>query len=522
MPSLGKSPFPTCPNIIFTHQGVSKLLSGLQPHKATGPDCLPPRILRDLAEEIAPSLCLIFQQIYNTGETPQDWRDAIVTPIYKKGNKHDPQNYRPVSLTSIACKIFEHVLCSAIMTHLNSCGVLTNDQHGFRKGLSTETQLLAAVHDWSHALHEGRQTDVLFLDFSKAFDSVPNGRLVEKLRYYGISGKANRVIESLLRSRRQRVAVNGSLSQWVPVTSGVPQGTVVGPILFLIYINDIQSGISSRMRLFADDSVIYRSIDTNNDHLALRDDLARLDQWASTWQMTFKPEKCYVMSITNKRSASVFQYSLKGVPLQTVSSWPYLGVEIDNKLTWTPHLNKVIRSATRTLGVVQRTLHAAPQACRRVAYQALIRPKLEYASTAWSPQTPGKIRQLEAVQSKAARFVAHSYSRHTSATALKSNLGWPPLALRRDYRDSVMWYKIHHGLVHITFPDIVVPKQRLGRHDHILAYRQVRPRVEAYRHSFYVRTIPLWNSLPASVVSSPSLTVFQRSAMLNICGGANP
>ena len=206
--------------------------------------------------------------------------------------------------------------------------------------------------------------------------------------------------------------------------------------------------------------------------------------------MTFKPEKCYVMSITNKIHISKFQYCLKGVPLQPVSSWPYLGVEIDNKLTWTPHLDKVSKAAARTLGVVQRTLHAAPQA------------KLEYASTAGSPQTPGKIRKLESIQNKAACFVTHKYDCTKSVTGLKMSLNWPTLESRRNYRDCLMWYKIHHGLIHISFPDSVSQKQRLGRYDHQLAYRQICPREEAYRHSFYVHTIPLWNGLPASICSN--------------------
>ena len=172
VPSPGGSPPTPCAlkSYVPTQALSIKLLKNLQSHKATRPDCLPLRILHDLAKVIAPPLTLIFQQIYDTGNTPQDWRDAILSPIYKKGCKHDPQNYRLVSLTSITCKIDEHFLCSTMMTHLDTCGILTNDQHGSRKGLSTETQLLAAVHDWSHTLHKGGQTDVLLLDFSKAFD----------------------------------------------------------------------------------------------------------------------------------------------------------------------------------------------------------------------------------------------------------------------------------------------------------------------------------------------------------------
>ena len=165
----------------------------------------------------------------------------------------------------------------------------------------------------------------------------------------------------------------------------------MGPILFLIYINDIQQGITSHMRLFADDSIIYKEIRSNADHMTLCDDLTRLDQWAEKWQMIFKPEKCFVMNISNKHNISHHGYQLKGKQLSTVTTWTYLGVEIDSKLTWTPQCEKVKRSAMRTLGVTQRTLHAAPKSYRATAYQTLVKPKLEYASTAWSPQTSARL-----------------------------------------------------------------------------------------------------------------------------------
>ena len=340
IPNLEQSPYPSCPNIAFTAPGITKLLQRLKPHKASGTDSLPPRMLRDLAQEIAPVLTILFQQIFNTGRTPQDWRDAIVAPIYKKGNSHNPENYRPVSLTSVICKIQEHIICSNTMDHLERYGILSDDQHGFQSGLSTETQWLAATHDWAEVLDRGGQTDVLFLDFSKAFDSVPHRRLLEKLRFYGIDGKHNSPISSLLHCRRQRVVINGASSSWAPATSGVPQGTVIGHILFLIYINAIQRGISSKMRLFADDSIINRKIRNSTDHTTLSDDLHRLDQWAEEWQMIFKTEECYVMNITNKHTTSRHQYILKGTSLSTVSTWTYLGMEFDSKLTWSPHCEK--------------------------------------------------------------------------------------------------------------------------------------------------------------------------------------
>ena len=170
IPDLGPSPHPSCQDIHFTSPGIIKLLNGLRPHKAAGPDSIPPRILRDVATELGLVLTVLFQQLYDSGTTLQDWRDANVAPIFKKGNRHMAENYRPVSLTAVISKIYEHILCSSIMGHLEECGILTDDQHGFSRGRSTETQLLAATHDWSETLFKGGQTDVNFLDFLTAFD----------------------------------------------------------------------------------------------------------------------------------------------------------------------------------------------------------------------------------------------------------------------------------------------------------------------------------------------------------------
>ena len=219
----------------------------------------------------------------------------------------------------------------------------------------TVMRLLAATHNWAEVLDRGGQTGVLFLDFSKAFDSVPHRRLLDKLRFYGIDGKHNSLISSLLQCRRQRVVINGASSSWAPVTSGVPQVTVIGPILFLIYINDIQRGISSQMRLFADDSIIYREIRNNTDHTTLSDDLHRLDQWAEEWQMIFKPEKRYVMNITKSNQIkSVYchvntQYGEKHTWWEAyINSYTAMG-DIEASAYWSPVPIKVLLKVTMAM-----------------------------------------------------------------------------------------------------------------------------------------------------------------------------
>ena len=273
-----------------TEAGVHKLLKNLNPGKASGPDEIPTRLLKELADDITPLVTSITRQTLNQGRLPDVWRDAWVTPVFKKGGRSDPANYRPVSLTCIVCKLAEHILCTHIRGHLDDKGVLTPANHGFRKDHSCETQLLLTTHELLKYRDAKRQVDIGILDFSKAFDTVPHKRLLNKLRLYGIHGSVLRWIESFLTNRRQLVVCDGVKSEYSPVTPGVPQGTVLGPLLFLLYINDMPSVVDSgtSVRLFADDALVYRVINNIEDQVVLQQDLTRPEvtwppgAWSST------------------------------------------------------------------------------------------------------------------------------------------------------------------------------------------------------------------------------------------------
>ena len=238
LPDMGK-PYPGMHDIVFTQNGVEKLLEDIKPGKAAGPDELPARVLKESAKEISAILTMIFQRSYESGTIPDDWSSARISAIYKKGDKSTPSNYRPVSLTCIICKLMEHIVCSQMGKHLDRYNILHPNQHGFRKGLSCETQLVETLHDWTGTINSKRQTDVVLLDFSKAFDKVSHKKLLHKIQHYGVDGKTNRWIKAFLSSRQQQVVVNGRPSSVAEVASGVPQGTVLGSMLFLLYINDI-------------------------------------------------------------------------------------------------------------------------------------------------------------------------------------------------------------------------------------------------------------------------------------------
>ena len=282
------------PDLTITVEGVQKLLAGLNPSKASGPDEIPARILKMLHLELAPILTSIFSQSISTGEIPEDWAAAWITPVFKKGPRSDPANYRPVSLTCISCKLLEHILCTHIRSHLDRHNILTPCNHGFRSRHSCETQLLLTTHDIINRRETSKQVDVAILDLSKAFDTVPHKRLLNKLTLYGINGNIHRWISSFLTHRRQQVVIDGAQSSEEPVLSGVPQGTVLGPLLFLLHLNDLPSVLDpgTVCRLFADDCLLYRNIRSIADQLQLQQDLLNLEKWAANWGMKFNAKKC--------------------------------------------------------------------------------------------------------------------------------------------------------------------------------------------------------------------------------------
>ena len=295
--------------------GVADLINLLKPDKATGPDRISAQLLKLAPDESATILKYIFQQSLDTGSVPNDWKHAFVTPIHKKDSRSTPSNYRPISLTCISCKFLEHILCSHIMKHLSTNNLLSTIQHGFRQFHSCESQLIITIHDLASVLNSKGQTDVVLLDFSKAFDSVSHKRLFIKLAHYGIKGKLLTWLKNFLTDRTQETVVDGEFSNPCKVTSGVPQGSVVGPLLFLLFINDLPEGLTSKVRLFADDCALYLQLTSEDSPPKLQSDLDRLSAWSSTWKLKFNPSKCRVLHVTKKRSPYKHSYYLYGSKL---------------------------------------------------------------------------------------------------------------------------------------------------------------------------------------------------------------
>ena len=331
------------------------------------------------------------------------------------------------------------------MAHVEKHHILKPYQHGFLKNHSCETQLINTVEEIMYYLdHEtGAQIDMLVLDFSKAFDLVSHPKLVRKLEHYGVRGLTLRWINSWLTNRSQQVTIDGEMSHPIPVTSGVPQGTVLGPLMFLLYINDIGEMIDSntRVKLFADDCLLFRPIREPKDQTQLQEDLNHLKSWADTWQMSFNPQKCEAMHITRSRKTKPHTYQIMGVNLKDVDQCRYLGVQLSSNMSWSNHISRTVNDANKILGVVRRNLSKCDPTVKQAAYLALVRPKLEYAASVWDPHQAYLINKLEMVQRRAARFVMNDYAATSSVTSMLNNLQWSSLQQQRRSSRLTLLYK---------------------------------------------------------------------------------
>ena len=517
--------YPSISSLQIEEAGVLKLLKNINPSKAGGPDNIAGRLLKELATEFAPFFTHLFNLSLSSGEVPSLWGEQWVNPIFKKGLKSEPANYRPVSLTCITSKLMEHIICSHIRGLLDKPSILSRFQHGFRSGHSCVTQLLLTVYDIATMHDKNKQVDIGILDFSKAFDVVPHQRLLNKLSHYGVDGVIRTWISSFLRGRSQKVVVDGIMSEPADVQSGVTQVTVLGPLLFLLYVNDLPEEVSQGtvIRLFADDCLIYRSINTINDQLILQHDIDRMMIWADQWGMKFNATKCNVMRTLGGIHSERF-YTMKNQILKEVSHAKYLGVSLSNDLTWAHHIDQVLLKANQKLGFIRRNLRGAPIRSKSIAYFTMVRSSMEYAAPIWDPYLQKDINALERVQRKAARWATSQYSYTTSVTGLLQNLKWAPLSVRRQHQKLSLFHNIHTGAVKLNFArDFGIEyAQRTTRTGSIftadgetVSHKLHRPRVPKkppLRNSTIVSTIPHWNCLPGEVTALSTSDSF-RSAL---------
>ena len=408
----------------------------------------------------------------------------------------------------MCCKLLEHVVAKDLLTHLDNNKILSDTQHGFRQSRSCETQLVQFVDELLQHMCDGKQIDAVVMDFSKAFDMVPHNSLLVKLASYGVQSYNSAWIKSFLSDRSQCVVVDGIPSDPAPVTSGVPQGSVLGPILFLVFINDMPECISSKCRLFADDTIVYREIVSADDTTLLQQDLDALQVWERRWGMSFNPSKCNTINITRKTKPIVVAYTLKEEPLDNVKVATYLGVQLANNLTWHNHIAKVSAKGNKTLGFVKRNIKTSSQNTKTLAYQTLVRPTVEYASCIWSPHQEHLIYSIEKIQRRAVRYVCANYKQTASVTSMQRSLKWDTLEQRRMKSIVTMGYKIIHKLVAIPSAQLVV--NTLPTRGNGMKFHRIQALSNYYKYSFFPTFVPLWNSLPPDAALTDKLDIFKQ------------
>jgi Reverse transcriptase (RNA-dependent DNA polymerase) len=316
----------------ITSQKVRTQIKKLKKTGSAGPDGISSELLQECSDEISPILAALYRKSMNTSTVPAEWKQANVVPIFKKGAKQDPSNYRPISLTCVCCRVMESILKDDITAHLDRNNVISKSQHCFRAGRSCTTNLLEFMEPVTKACDQGKPVDIIYLDFAKAFDKVPHGRLLTEIAAAGIGGELYSWIKEWLTGRSQRVVINGSFSSWSPVLSGVPQGSVLGPLLFNIFINDLDSTVTANqlIKKFADDTKIGHVIAYNESAAELQSTLDRLHTWSTVWGMEFNVKKCHVLHVGRNNPAHV--YKLGGQNLAATNSERDVGVQISDTL----------------------------------------------------------------------------------------------------------------------------------------------------------------------------------------------
>ena len=359
------------------------------------------------------------------------------------------------------------------------------------------SQLIAVVKDYADCLKNKKQIDAILLDLSKAFDKVDLNGLILKLEHLGIRNSLLGWTKSFLLGRTQRVLVEGKASAPRPVLSGVPQGTVLGPLFFLIYINDLSKGLSkgTKLKLFADDSLLYRTIETPADSKALQNDLDLLQVWEQKWKMEFHPGKCQFLRITNKHKIFHSDYYIHGIKVKRTETAQYLGVVIDGSLSWKNQYHHVIQKANKILGLISRNFHHCPLHIKSQCYTTLVRPILEYACSVWDPHHQIDIELLEKVQKRAARFVTGNYTwEHGNSDLNLKTLGWDTLQERRIRNKLITLQKARLELIDIPIEHLDFKTRQTRFYDES-SYAREFSDIDGHRFSFFPDTTHIWNHL---------------------------
>ncbi len=526
-------------NFRISSDMVKKKVTNWKKKHSCGPDKITSFVLQTFQDELIEPLTVIYNKSLQTSIVPSDWLIGNITPIYKKGSKREPSHYRPVNQTSVPGKILESLIKDKLVEHLEIFELILPSQHGFTKGRSCTTNLLEFCENISNCLDSNTPVDVIYLDFSKAFDKVPITKLLAKVKSLNITGKVYEWIKAWLTNRKQRVVLNGVESEWCIVISGVPQGSVLGPILFLIYINDIDSA-AHKVKFFskfADDTKLGHPVKSEADRDVLQSQLNSLCVWAKKWGMEFNVDKCKVLHYG--RNNKEYQYQMYGKVLDKVDTEKDIGVLVNKTGKPSEQCIKASRTANGILSQISRTFHYRDKKVFLDLYKRHVRVHLEYATpawspwlagdsawspwqagdSAWSPWLAGDCKLLEKVQRRSINM--NSGLNVTYQGKLKQ-LNLQTLSQRRFRADMIETYKILNNISNVN-PEIWFTRSNPNRastrssvSNPALNLNLPYRRTEIGKNSFSSRAVRGWNNLPSEIKSSTSLEQFKMKIKKNL------
>jgi ribonuclease P/MRP protein subunit RPP40 len=497
----------TLPIPSITAEMVLNSLKGIKPSKACGPDRISAFLLKEIMYQICVPLSWVLEKSISSGRLFSVWKTAKISPDYKKGDASDPTNYRPIAITCAPCRVLERLLRQHMLEFLLSNEVISDDQFGFLPGRSTTTQLLVTLDRWTESVDAGVPCDILFIDFAKAFESVSHVRLLAKLDCLGFRGTLWSWIADFLLGRTQYVEIAGVCSDQARILSGVPQGSVLGPLLFVVYLNDLSSGSQPiSLTKFADDVEVDAQIVDGATAAVFQVAINNIGVWSSEWQLPIAPSKSLLFHVGYHNLG--YDYTLNDIRIPHLNAVKNLGVNLTTDLKFSTHCNLIVGKARKRAAMLRKFFKSGDPQVLAWAFRVYVRPMLEYAGQVWSPYHLGDIDRIESVQrafTKSLRGLRDwPYSRRLAY------LGLDLLELRRLRADLSLTYSILHGLT-IIDPDKFFRRSLSARtRGHSFKLVADNSVLDCRRNFFSNRIVPTWNSLPESAVGAPSLASFKK------------
>ncbi|MEL7307933.1 MAG: reverse transcriptase family protein [Pseudomonadota bacterium] len=506
---------PSLPSLL-THidlslEDVSVTLNKLPPKTSVDADNVSYMILKNGGLSVALRLFQLYSLSLRVSRIPSSWKSAMVSPIFKKGSKSDVHNYRPISVTSCCSRILERIINKKISSFLTKNSVIKCSQHGFTHGKSTDTLLISFYDYVTDCLDRNLAVDSVFFDFQKAFDSVPHHKLILRLFSVGIRGNLLDWLKDFLSNRTQAVSIDRSRSNSLPVNSGVIQGTVLGPTLFNIFVNDIDESLKyCNIFKYADDIRIFRSSarnyrDLSDLHHKIQQDIDSIVAWSLASGLKLNADKCFSVSFGNRDSVEF--YTLNGVSIPKNDTFSDLGITVLSPFSFKSHVDKIVSKAFRKLGLINRIFMNKTKRSVTNLYKAYVRSSLEYSSVVWSPHTISSIDSIERVQRRMCRLIPAI--RHLPYRLQLKSLGLLSLRARRLRFQLITLFKIQKGLLNINFDDFFLLHGLRGTRGHNL---RIIPKFSHYNyrlHFFTVSVISFWNQLSKEDVDVSSVASFK-------------